>query len=247
MDDEKSEQRKNSRTPYLGFGGTGRLKMIKLNNISKIYRADKVETRALENVDLEIKRGEFIGVVGTSGSGKTTLLNILGAMAHPSSGEYFFRDIEVTKLNRNGYNEFRKKYISFVFQHFELMEHYSIFENVEMPLLARKENRRKERVMECLELLRIEDLAKRKPNSLSGGQKQRCAIARALVADAELILADEPTGALDMKTTEDILKIFEHINSLGKTIVLITHDKDVAKHCGRLIQIEDGHLSEREG
>lgn len=218
--------------------------MIKLNNINKIYQADEAETKALENVNIEIKEGEFVGVIGTSGSGKTTLLNILGAMDHPSSGEYFFRDIEVTKLNRNRFNQFRKKYISFVFQHFELMEHYTVFENVEMPLLARNERNCKKKVMKYLELLHIEDLSKRKPNSLSGGQKQRCAIARALVSESELILADEPTGALDRKTTEDILKIFESIHSLGKTIILITHDNNVAKHCGRLIQIEDGHLSE---
>ena len=216
--------------------------MIKLSNINKLYQADKVETKALENVNIEIEQGEFIGVVGTSGSGKTTLLNILGAMDHPSSGKYFFRDIEVTKLNRNRFNQFRKRHISFIFQHFELMDHYTVFENVEMPLLARNEHNRKEKIMKYLELLHIEDLSKRKPNSLSGGQKQRCAIARALVTESDLILADEPTGALDKNTTEDILKIFEDIHSLGKTIILVTHDDKVAKHCSRLIQIEDGHL-----
>ncbi len=205
---------------------------------------DKAETRALEHVDLNIEQGEFIGVIGTSGSGKTTLLNILGAMARPSSGEYFFRDINVTKLDRNRLNQFRKEHISFVFQHFELMEHYTVFENVEMPLLARNERRCKEKVMKYLELLHIEDLSRRKPGSLSGGQKQRCALARALVTETELILADEPTGALDVKTTREILNLFEQIHETGKTIVLITHDPDVAEHCDRLIQIEDGHLRE---
>ncbi len=218
--------------------------MIRLVYINKIYDVDKAETRALEHVDLNIEQGEFIGVIGTSGSGKTTLLNILGAMARPSSGEYFFRDINVTKLDRNRLNQFRKEHISFVFQHFELMEHYTVFENVEMPLLARNERRCKEKVMKYLELLHIEDLSRRKPGSLSGGQKQRCALARALVTETELILADEPTGALDVKTTREILNLFEQIHETGKTIVLITHDPDVAEHCDRLIQIEDGHLRE---
>lgn len=216
--------------------------MIQLSNINKTFYTDQVETKALKDVNLKIKQGEFIGIAGTSGSGKTTLLNVLGAMLHPSSGEYFFRDIEVTKLDRNRFNQFRKEHISFVFQHFELMEHYTVFENVEMPLLARNERHNKEKVMKYLELLHIEDLSKRKPNSLSGGQKQRCAIARALVTETDLILADEPTGALDMKTTQDILNIFESIHKLGKTIILITHDHDVAKRCSRLIQIEDGQI-----
>ena len=192
--------------------------MIKLNHVNKIFSADKVETKALEDINLEIEKGDFIGVIGTSGSGKTTLLNILGAMLRPSSGEYFFNDIEVTKLNKNQLNQFRKEHISFVFQHFELMEHYTVFENVEMPLLARNERHNKAKVMKYLELLHIEDLAKRKPNNLSGGQKQRCAIARALVTETDILLADEPTGALDSKTTQDILNIFESIHDLGRPL-----------------------------
>ena len=193
-------------------------------------------------MNLCIERGEFVAIVGTSGSGKTTLLNILGAMSHPTSGNYFYEDIEVTKLSQNKFHQFRKDNVSFVFQNFELMERYTVFENIEMPLLARGIKRRKEKVEQYLEILGIKDLSKKLPNSLSGGQKQRCAIARALVTEANLILADEPTGALDVKTTDSILRVFEEIHNIGRTIVLITHDLNVANHCNRILRIEDGML-----
>lgn len=218
--------------------------MIRLENVNKIYKEKNVETHALHNVNLEIERGEFVAIIGTSGSGKTTLLNILGAMDHPTSGKYFYEDIEVTALNQNQFNQFRKENVSFVFQNFELMDRYTVFENIEMPLLARGIKKRKELVEHYLEILHIEKLAKKRPNCLSGGEKQRCAIARALVTETNLILADEPTGSLDNKTTDNILKVFGEIHELGRTVILITHDQHVADHCDRILRIEDGKLEE---
>ncbi len=218
--------------------------MIDLLNINKTYCSDNVETEALRNVTLHVNKGDFIGIIGTSGSGKTTLLNILGAMDKPNDGTYLFNNVDITKLKKKEFNEFRKQHIGFVFQHFELMEQYSVYENVEMPLLARGEKNRKEKVMEYLKLMHIEDLAKKRASRLSGGQKQRCAIARALVSDADVILADEPTGALDKKTTQEIMEVFCDVHKLGKTIILITHDQMVADYCERIIRIEDGELME---
>lgn len=219
--------------------------MIKLENIEKIYYGKKVEVNALSGVNLEIGRGESVAVVGTSGSGKTTLLNILGAMIHPTSGTYMYEGVDVTKLGKKKFHQFRKEHVSFVFQHFELMDNYSVYENVEMPLLARGVKKRKEKVEKYMELMGIEALARKTPNCLSGGEKQRCAIARALVADTDLILADEPTGALDSRTTDNILNVFEEVHSMGKTVVLITHDQNVASRCGRILNIEDGRLVEQ--
>ena len=216
--------------------------MIRLENINKTYCEKDVETHALNGVDLEIEQGEFVAIVGTSGSGKTTLLNILGAMDHPTSGHYYYGDTEVTALSRSDFNRFRKEHISFVFQNFELMNRYSVFENAEMPLLARGMKKRKEIVEKYLKLLHIEHLSKKTPDRLSGGEKQRCAIARALVTQADLILADEPTGALDRETSESILQVFEDIHRLGRTIVLITHDLNVASRCERVLRMEDGRL-----
>lgn len=220
--------------------------MIRLENINKIYKGKNVETHALCDVNLEIERGELAAIVGTSGSGKTTLLNILGAMDHPTSGKYFYEDMEVTDLNRNQFNRFRKEHVSFVFQNFELMDRYTVFENVEMPLLARGIRHRKQTVDKYLEILHIEKLSKKTPNCLSGGEKQRCAIARALVTETNLILADEPTGSLDNRTTDNILKVFEEIHELGRTVILITHDQHVADHCNRILRIEDGKLRDIE-
>lgn len=216
--------------------------MIRLENIGKIYYVRNIETCALHDVNLTIEEGEYIAIVGRSGSGKTTLLNVLGAMAHPTSGEYFYKNINVTGLDKRSFNQFRKDNISFVFQNFELLDRYSVYENIEMPLLARGIRKRKKIIDKYMEILHIEGMAKKTPNYLSGGEKQRCAIARALAAETELILADEPTGALDLKTTDSILKVFDEVHRLGRTIVLITHDQRVANHCERILQIEDGKL-----
>ena len=218
--------------------------MIRLENINKIYQGKDIETQALCNINLNIDCGEYIAIVGTSGSGKTSLLNILGAMLHPTPGRYFYGDIEVTKLSQNKFNQFRKDNVSFIFQNFELMDRYSVYENIEMPLLAKGIRQRKKIVEKYMEMLQIAHLSKKTPNCLSGGEKQRCAIARALASDTNLILADEPTGSLDGKTTDNILDVFDEVHKIGKTIILITHDQKVANHCKRILTIEDGKLHE---
>ncbi|MCD7708256.1 MAG: ABC transporter ATP-binding protein [Clostridiales bacterium] len=220
--------------------------MIRLENICKIYGKKQASTKALTDISLEVGDGEMVAIVGTSGSGKTTLLNILGAMSRPDSGTYFYGERDVTKLDKNALNNFRRDEVGFVFQYFELMEQYTVLENVEMPLLPKgvRGRERRERAMDCLARLGIEKLSQRRPGSLSGGQRQRCAIARAIVGDCGLILADEPTGALDNRTTGDILDVFGEINAAGRTVIIITHDMEVASRCGRVLQIEDGRIVE---
>lgn len=218
--------------------------MITLRNIVKSYNIEDKEFHALDGVDLDIAKGEMVAVMGPSGSGKSTMLNIIGGMDTATSGEYSFDDIEVSKLGNVGLYKFRKNNVSFVFQQFALMNKHTVYENVEMPLIAKKINRRKRReiVMEKLEMLNIADQAKKLPTHLSGGQQQRCAIARALASDNKLILADEPTGALDSSTGEEILNIFQSINKMGKTVIIITHDINVASKCRRIISLEDGKI-----
>lgn len=222
-------------------------KLIEMNNIVKIYGKNDTEVKALAGVDLEVKAGELLSVMGASGSGKSTLLNILGAMDSATKGEYTFYGDEIIKVNElknNQLHKFRKNNISFVFQQFALMKHYTVYENVEMPLrilgLSRKE--KSERIFKALDELGITDLAKKKPTQISGGQQQRCAIARALVKNSKLILADEPTGALDRKNGEEIMKIFMELRKKGKTIIMVTHDPVVAGMTDRIINIEDGKI-----
>lgn len=216
--------------------------MIKLENIVKDYVNKEQTTNALRGVDLTIEKGEFVAIVGTSGSGKTTLLNIIGGMDNATSGRYFFNGEELDNSNLKAMHKFRKKNISFVFQNFALMDKYTVYENVEMPLIARGIKGRKAIVMEKLEAMGIADLKNKLPSQLSGGQQQRCAIARALAADTPVLLADEPTGALDVKTGNDIINCFEEINKAGKNVIIITHDINIANRCNRIIKIEDGKI-----
>lgn len=218
--------------------------MIKLENVTKIYGSEDNKTVALDGISISIEDGEMLAIMGPSGSGKSTLLNIIGAMDTLTSGDYYFDDIKVNDLSDKKIHEFRKNNISFVFQNFALMGNYTVFENVELPLISKRVSakKRKEIVTKQLKLMGIEELAKKYPAKISGGQQQRCAIARALASGNKLILADEPTGALDRKTGEDIMDTFISLNEMGKTIIIITHDENVARKCKRIITIKDGKI-----
>lgn len=218
--------------------------MIILKNITKDYVNKGSVTHALNGIDLSIEDGELLAIVGTSGSGKTTLLNIIGGMDQETSGEYYYNNELVSNYSKKELQNFRRDYISFVFQKFELMDDYNVSENVEMPLLTRKidKNIRKDKISMALKKVGLENLAKKMPNELSGGQKQRCAIARALVTDNPILLADEPTGALDSKTSDEIMALLEKLNKDGKTVIIVTHDLAIAQKCGRVIEIVDGEI-----
>lgn len=219
--------------------------MIELQNIKKVYKERQKAIEVLHGVSLKIEKGEFIAVMGSSGSGKTTLLNIIGAVDKFDEGSYFYEGTEVNKLNFLQYNEFRKEHIGFIFQNYSLLDDCTIYENVELPLLVRNVNKqeRRKRVFAVLEQMYISQYAKKFPSQLSGGEQQRCAIARAVVAGSDLILADEPTGALDSKNGEDVMNLLRDLNEKnGITIVMVTHDKKVAEYANRIIKIEDGSI-----
>ncbi len=218
--------------------------MITLEHIMKTYGKGESATTALQDVSLTIKEGEMLAIMGTSGSGKSTLLNMIGCMDRFDDGEYYFEKEAVHKLSGRQLHQFRKQHIGFVFQQFALMNQYTVYENVELPLciqnLPRKE--RKKKVMQALEQMGIANLAKKMPTKISGGQQQRCAIARALVSQNEVILADEPTGALDKNTGKEIMDILQDLNEQGKTIIVVTHDSAVAERTKRIVYMEDGRI-----
>ena len=218
--------------------------MIRLENISKIYDAKIDTTKALDNVSLQINDGELVAIMGPSGSGKSTLLNILGCMDTATEGKYYVDDVEVSMLKKSQRDSFRKKNIGFVFQHFALMDYYTAYENIELPLIANnvRKSERKKIVQQQLEHLGIASQRNKLPKKMSGGQQQRVAIARALVTNVDLILADEPTGALDQKTGQEVLALLKEINSTGKTVIIVTHDEKIAADCNRVIMIQDGRI-----
>lgn len=216
--------------------------MIKLEDATKKYTGQSNGTIALDKVNLEIAEGEMVAVVGPSGCGKSTLLNILGGMDQLTSGRYFFDDQNVSSFGSIKSHRFRKENIGFVFQNFSLLNRYTVYENLEMPLLARNQKNYKKRIMDCLEQLGIAENAKQLPQKLSGGQQQRCAIGRALMSDCRLLLCDEPTGALDSKTGMEIMDIICGESLRGKTIVIATHDVNVAARCNKQIKMEDGKI-----
>lgn len=220
--------------------------MIVLRNVSKVYEVDGIKTQALEGVSLTIDNGEFVAIMGSSGSGKTTLLNILGGIETVSFGEYEYDDMRIHMMKQREIDNFRKDKVSFVVQSFALMSFYTVFGNIEMPLLVKRvgRKRREELIQDIADKLGITDILKKLPSHISGGQQQRTAIARAIVSGNELILADEPTGALDSKTGQGIMDIFDEMHKQGKTIILVTHDEKVAKRAKRIIYIEDGHVVE---
>ncbi|MBZ4666350.1 ABC transporter ATP-binding protein [Mahella sp.] len=219
--------------------------MIKIKNLVKVYKGETYETRALDGIDLTIEDGEFVAVMGPSGSGKSTLLNVIGCMDTLTEGEYYLDDYEIHKLKLKELHKVRREKISFVFQHFALMSNFSVYENVEVPLLAKNVNksRRKKIVYEKLKMLGIDNLADKLPTQISGGQQQRAAIARALTSDNDIILADEPTGALDRKTGQDLMNMLTEINASGKTVIIVTHDDKVASATKRIINIVDGRIT----
>ncbi len=218
--------------------------MIELKGVWKTYKYGKEETKALDNINLTIKDGEFVAVIGNSGSGKSTLLNVIGCMDLMDSGSYILNGQEISGIKINKLYKVRKESISFVFQNFALLNHYTVFENVEVPLLAKKvrKSERKRIVKEKLELMGIYDLKSKLPTKISGGQQQRCAIARALASDNNIILADEPTGALDSKTGEEIMNVLKELNGMGKTVIIVTHNMDIAKQTDRILEMEDGRI-----
>ncbi len=222
--------------------------MIKLNDISRIYGTGGVKVEALKRIDLEIKKNEFVGLIGPSGSGKSTLMNIIGCLDTPSSGEYYFEDVNVESFNHNQLAEIRNERIGFVFQNFNLLPYASAFENVELPMLfmGTKTKIRKERTMELLDKVGLAKRARHKPNELSGGEMQRVAIARSLANNPSLILADEPTGNLDTQSGDEILAVFQDLWHQGHTIVVITHNPNISSRAQRVVKLKDG-LIENNG
>lgn len=217
--------------------------VVHMENISKIYKTGSNEYRALYNVNLNIQKGEFVSIVGPSGAGKSTLMNIIGCLDTPTSGKYFL-DGEDTNCSDNKLSDIRNRKIGFIFQSYNLLPKLNILENVELPLiyqgLSNKEMR--ERALKALERVGLITHIKHKPSELSGGQMQRVAIARALVTEPEMLLADEPTGALDSKTGKEVMQILKELNEEGNTIVLITHDREIAHQAKRIITIKDGSI-----
>ncbi len=218
--------------------------MIELHDLSKVYRTSDVETTALNNINLEISEGEFIAIMGPSGCGKSTLLNILGMLDTPNSGSYNFLGEEVANRSERELANVRKQNIGFIFQSFNLIDELSVAENVELPLLYQKmpAKERAERVQQVLERVNIAHRADHRPQQLSGGQQQRVAVARAVVTNPNLILADEPTGNLDTTNGEEVLSLLGQLNSDGTTIIMVTHDQGHADHASRVVHMLDGRV-----
>lgn len=217
--------------------------MIRMNKVTKEYGKHENCIRALSEIDFKVNRGEFVAITGSSGSGKTTLLNILGCMDRPTSGSYMINGRETAFLSSSEQAKIRNQTFGFVMQNYALIDHFSVYKNVELPLkYARKIKSRETRISELLKALNIEDKKNQITNSLSGGQKQRVAIARALVNDAEIILADEPTGALDTKNGIQVMEILSGLHQQGKTIIMVTHNPELLGYCSRTVKIEDGKI-----
>ena len=216
--------------------------MIKITDLEKFYRTDEVQTIAINNLSFEVKEGEFVSVMGPSGCGKSTLLNILGLLDDPDGGSYIFNGIEVAGFNERKRANLRKHNIGFVFQSFNLIDELSVFENVELPLIYTgvKPAERKERVHEVLEKMQIMHRRKHFPQQLSGGQQQRVAVARAVVNNPKLILADEPTGNLDSTNGNEVMDLLTELNAAGTTIIMVTHSEHDAKYSHRIIRMLDG-------
>jgi putative ABC transport system ATP-binding protein len=218
--------------------------MIKTTDLTKIFRADEIETTALYKVSLEISKGEFVAIMGPSGCGKSTLLNIIGLIDNLSEGQYIFDGKDVSKMRENSRTDLRKGNIGFVFQSFNLIDELTVFENVELPLVYMKyrESVRKQKVEQILGKMKIGHRRNHFPQQLSGGQQQRVAIARAVVADPKLILADEPTGNLDSKNGLEVMKLLSDLNKEGATIIMVTHSERDSGYAHRIVNLFDGRI-----
>jgi putative ABC transport system ATP-binding protein len=217
--------------------------MIELDGVTKVYGNGEVQVRALGPVDLLVEEGDFVAIMGPSGSGKSTMMNILGCLDVPSGGRYMLDGIDVSKLRDNKLAAIRNTRIGFVFQSFNLIPRTSAVRNVELPLIyAGDKNRRRERALAALERVGLGQRSGHMPNELSGGQQQRVAVARALVTNPAIILADEPTGNLDTTSTVEIMRLLTELNDTGRTVVLITHEPEVAEFAKRVIELRDGHI-----
>lgn len=218
--------------------------LVELENIYKIYHMGDTEVRALDGISLSIDRGEFVAIVGASGSGKSTCMNIIGCLDVPTSGTYRLNEREINNYSNDELAEVRNKMLGFIFQQYNLIPKLSVIENVQLPLMyaGLSEREQRERAITALERVGLADKAKNMPQQLSGGQQQRVSIARALAGDPSVILADEPTGALDSRTGRDVIKFLQQLNREGNTIILVTHDNSIAAQASRIVRITDGKI-----
>ena len=222
--------------------------VIRIEDLTRVYQMGEVQVRALDGISLSIAPGEFVAVMGPSGSGKSTFMNIVGCLDRPTSGRYSLDGVDVSRLNRDERAEIRNEKIGFVFQSFNLLARTSALENVELPLIyssnGQTSKRREEKARQCLETVGLAGREDHLPSQLSGGQQQRVAIARALINEPKLMLADEPTGNLDTKTSEEVMAVFQKLNEAGKTVVVITHEQDIAEFAKRVVMFRDGKVVE---
>lgn len=222
--------------------------LISIQNLTKSYALGNTDIPVLHGINLEIEKNEYVAIMGPSGSGKSTLMNIFGLLDNPTTGEYLFNGINVNELDDDSLSGMRNKEIGFIFQNFNLLPRINALQNVELPLVyaGATASERKERALIALDRVGLTDRINHKPTELSGGQKQRVAIARALVTNPGILLADEPTGALDTKTGVDIMRLFDELHKEGNTIILITHEQEIAKYANRIIHIRDGIIHSDE-
>ncbi len=218
--------------------------VIRISGIRKIYKPGNQQVRALDGVDMVIRKNEYVAIMGPSGSGKSTMMNILGCLDTPTEGSYILNGTDVSKMEDSALAQVRNREIGFVFQSFNLLPKYSAVENVALPLIyaGHSKDEREKMAREALELVGLGERMDHKPSELSGGQRQRVAIARALINSPSIILADEPTGNLDTKTSVDIMNLFEQIHNNGNTVIVVTHEEDIARYAKRIIRLRDGKI-----